>query len=128
MVDRSVATWLYRCQMAGPSTTAWRTRSAGAVLHLRWLTDNARAVGGCQSVTARGAIPPDLAGWLEQAIEPKRQPGRLDRFCPSRNTTPTPTPTWTPTTPTIHSRRSGETLAQREGPNAPSRDRDGGGG
>ena len=33
-------------QLSGPSATAWRTRSAGAVLHLRWLVDPVRPWAG----------------------------------------------------------------------------------
>ena len=36
------ASWYYRCELAGPSSTSWQTRSAASVLHLRWLINTAR--------------------------------------------------------------------------------------
>ena len=62
-----VASWFYRCELAGPSTTAWRTRSAGAVLHLRWLTDPARPWAGV-SPLQRAVDTASLSGWLEKRL------------------------------------------------------------
>ena len=62
-----VASWVYRCAQAGPSTTAWRTRSAGAVLHLRWLVDPARPWAGV-SPLQHAADTGSLSGWLERRL------------------------------------------------------------
>ena len=61
------ASWFYRCELSGPSTTAWRTRSAGAVLHLRWLVDHARPWAGI-SPMQRAADTGSLSGWLERRL------------------------------------------------------------
>ena len=74
------ATWLYRCQMSGPSTTAWRTRSAGAVLHLRWLVDNARPWAGV-SPLQHAADTGSLSGWLEKRLSEEAS-GPVGSFLP----------------------------------------------
>ena len=61
------SSWFYRCELAGPSTTAWRTRSAGAVLHLRWLVDAARPWAGV-SPLSHAVDTGSLAGWLERLL------------------------------------------------------------
>ena len=75
-----VATWFYRCAMAGPSATAWRTRSAGAVLHLRWLVDPARPWAGV-SPLQHAADTGSLAGWLEQRLSEEAS-GPVGAFLP----------------------------------------------
>ena len=120
-----VASWFYRCERAGPSTTAWRTRSAGAVLHLRWLVDPARPWAGV-SPLQHAADTGSLAGWLEKRLIAKKRPGRSERFCRSRNTTPTPTPTWPTTTPTpTRSRQLRRDIGGSARASARGRDRDG---
>ena len=47
-----VSSWVYRCERAGPSGTAWETHPAGGVLHLRWLVDPARPWAGVGSDAA----------------------------------------------------------------------------
>ena len=74
------ATWLYRCQMAGPSTTAWRTRSAGAVLHLRWLVDPARPWAGV-SPLQHAADTGSLIGWLDKRLAEEAS-GPVGAFLP----------------------------------------------
>ena len=74
------ATWLYRCQMAGPSTTAWRTRSAGEVLHLRWLVDPARPWAGV-SPLQHAADTASLAGWIEKRLS-EESSGPVGSFLP----------------------------------------------
>ena len=61
------ASWYYRCQMAGPSTTAWRTRSGAAVLHLKWLTDPSRPWAGV-SPLQHAADTGTLAAWLDKRL------------------------------------------------------------
>ena len=74
------ATWLYRCELAGPSSTAWRTRSAGAVLHLRWLIDNARPWAGV-SPLSHAADTGSLAGWLDKRLSEEAS-GPVGSFLP----------------------------------------------
>ena len=66
--------------MAGPSTTAWRTRSAGAVLHLRWLVDPARPWAGV-SPLQRAADTGSLAGWLDKRLA-EESSGPVGSFLP----------------------------------------------
>ena len=61
------SSWVYRCERAGPSGTAWETHSAAAVLHLRWLVDPARPWAGV-SPLQRAADTASLAGWLEKRL------------------------------------------------------------
>ena len=61
------ASWYYRCQLAGPSTTAWRTRSGAAVLHLRWLVDPSRPWAGV-SPLQHASDTGSLAGWLDKRL------------------------------------------------------------
>ena len=75
-----VASWFYRCELAGPSTTAWRTRSAGAVLHLRWLVDPARPWAGV-SPLQHAADTADLAGWLDKRLS-EESSGPVGSFLP----------------------------------------------
>ena len=75
-----VASWFYRCELAGPSSTAWRTRSAGAVLHLRWLVDNARPWAGI-SPMQHAADTGSLAGWLDKRLSEEAS-GPVGSFLP----------------------------------------------
>ena len=75
-----VASWFYRCELAGPSSTAWRTRSAGAVLHLRWLTDAARPWAGV-SPLQHAADTGSLAAWLDKRLSEEAS-GPVGSFLP----------------------------------------------
>ena len=75
-----VASWFYRCELSGPSTTAWRTRSAGGVLHLRWLVDNARPWAGV-SPLQHAADTGSLAGWLDKRLSEEAS-GPVGSFLP----------------------------------------------
>ena len=75
-----VASWFYRCELSGPSSTAWRTRSAGAVLHLRWLVDAARPWAGV-SPLSHAADTGSLAGWLERRLS-EESSGPVGAFLP----------------------------------------------
>ena len=75
-----VASWFYRCELAGPSSTAWRTRSAGAVLHLRWLVDPARPWAGI-SPLQHAADTGSLAGWLDKRLSEEAS-GPVGSFLP----------------------------------------------
>ena len=75
-----VASWVYRCAQAGPSTTAWRTRSAGAVLHLRWLVDPARPWAGV-SPLQHAADTGSLAAWIERRLSEEAS-GPVGAFLP----------------------------------------------
>ena len=75
-----VASWFYRCEMAGPSSTAWRTRSAGAVLHIRWLVDAARPWAGV-SPLQHAADTGSLAGWLDKRLSEEAS-GPVGAFLP----------------------------------------------
>ena len=83
-----VASWLYRCQLAGPSTTAWRTRSAGGVLHLKWLVDPARPWLGT-SPLQHAADTGSLAGWLERRLS-EEVSGPTGAFLPVARYDPDP--------------------------------------
>ena len=74
------ASWYYRCELAGPSSTAWRTRSAGGVLHLRWLVDNARPWAGV-SPLQHAADTGSLSGWLEKRLSEEAS-GPVGSFLP----------------------------------------------
>ena len=74
------ATWRYRCELSGPSTTAWRTRSAGAVLHLRWLVDPARPWAGV-SPLQHAADTGSLAAWIERRLS-EESSGPVGAFLP----------------------------------------------
>ena len=74
------ASWFYRCELSGPSTTAWRTRSAGEVLHLRWLVDNARPWAGV-SPLQHAADTGSLAGWLDKRLSEEAS-GPVGSFLP----------------------------------------------
>ena len=74
------ASWFYRCELAGPSSTAWRTRSAGEVLHLRWLVDNARPWAGV-SPLQHAADTGSLAGWLDKRLSEEAS-GPVGSFLP----------------------------------------------
>ena len=74
------ASWAYRIERAGPSSTSWRTVAAGGVLHLRWLTDPARpwaGVGPLQHAADTGS----LAGWLDKRIA-EESSGPVGSFLP----------------------------------------------
>ena len=75
-----VASWWYRCALSGPSTTAWRTRSAGGCLHLRWLVDPARPWAGV-SPLQHAADTGSLAGWLEKRLSEEAS-GPVGSFLP----------------------------------------------
>ena len=83
-----VASWFYRCELAGPSTTAWRTRSAGAVLHLRWLVDAARPWAGV-SPLSHAADTGSLAGWLDKRLSEEAS-GPVGSFLPIAKYDPDP--------------------------------------
>ena len=83
-----VASWLYRCQMAGPSATAWRTRSAGGVLHLRWLVDPARPWAGV-SPLQHAADTGSLSGWLDKRLAEEAS-GPVGAFLPVARYEPDP--------------------------------------
>ena len=61
------ASWYYRCELAGPSGTAWETHPAGSVLHLRWLVDPARPWSGV-SPLQRAGDSGSLAAWIEKRL------------------------------------------------------------
>ena len=61
------ASWVYRCELSGPSGTAWETRVSGEVLHLRWLTDPARPWAGV-SPLQRAADSGSLSAWIEKRL------------------------------------------------------------
>ena len=49
------SSWIYRCERAGPSGTAWETHPAAGLLHLRWIDHGPRATMARDlSATARG--------------------------------------------------------------------------
>ena len=61
------SSWYYRCELAGPSGTAWETHPAAAVLHLRWLVDPTRPWMGI-SPLQRAADTGSLAAWIEKRL------------------------------------------------------------
>ena len=61
------SSWYYRCELSGPSGTAWETHPAGSVLHLRWSTDPARPWSGV-SPLQRAADTASLSGWVEKRL------------------------------------------------------------
>ena len=61
------SSWVYRCERAGPSGTAWETHPAATVLHLRWLTDP-RAPWAGVSPLQHAADTGSLSGWLEKRL------------------------------------------------------------
>ena len=74
------SSWYYRCELSGPSGTAWETRGAGEVLHLRWSTDANRpwvGVSPLQHAADTGAI----AGWLEKRLSEEAS-GPVGSFLP----------------------------------------------
>ena len=75
-----VASWFYRCELAGPSSTAWRTRSAGGCLHLRWLVDPARPWAGV-SPLQHARDTGSLAGWIERRLSEEAS-GPVGSFLP----------------------------------------------
>ena len=72
--------WYYRCELAGPSGTAWETHTAAEVLHLRWLTDPARPWAGV-SPLQRAADTGSLSGWLEKRMSEEAS-GPVGSFLP----------------------------------------------
>ena len=132
--------WRLRRSRIG-TCTAVRTWRAGSTAAQHWLgrrrppgARGARArcciSAGWSTMRGRGRvsvrystrpIPARLSGWIRKETLRRGDPGRSDRFCRSRSTTPTPTPTWTPTTPTTHSPSSGATSAARAGKCSQSR-------
>ena len=61
------SSWYYRCELAGPSSTSWQTRSAASVLHLHWLTDAARPWAGI-SPLQHASDTGSLAGWIDKRL------------------------------------------------------------
>ena len=61
------SSWYYRCELSGPSGTAWETHPAAGVLHLRWLTDATRPWSGI-SPLQRAADTGSLAAWIERRL------------------------------------------------------------
>ena len=61
------SSWYYRCELAGPSGTAWETHPASALLHVRWLVDPARPWAGV-SPLQRAVDTASLSGWLEKRL------------------------------------------------------------
>ena len=61
------SSWVYRCELTGPSASSWRTRPAAAVLHLRWLVDPARPWAGV-SPLQHASDTGSLAGWIERRL------------------------------------------------------------
>ena len=74
------ASWFYRCELSGPSTTAWRTRSAEAVLHLKWNTDPARPWAGV-SPLQHARDTGSLAAWLDKRLS-EEVSGPVGAFLP----------------------------------------------
>ena len=75
-----VASWIYRCAVTGPSTTAWRTRSAGGVLHLRWIVDAARPWAGV-SPLQHASDTASLSAWLDKRLAEEAS-GPVGSFLP----------------------------------------------
>ena len=75
-----LSSWVYRCELAGPSGTAWETHSAAAVLHLRWLVDPARPWAGV-SPLQHAADTGSLAGWLDKRLSEEAS-GPVGSFLP----------------------------------------------
>ena len=74
------ASWYYRCERAGPSGTAWETRGAGEVLHLRWSVDANRpwtAASPMQHASDTGS----LSAWLERRLSEEAS-GPVGSFLP----------------------------------------------
>ena len=61
------SSWYYRCELSGPSGTAWETHPAGGVLHLRWLVDPTRPWSGF-SPLQHAADTGSLSGWIEKRL------------------------------------------------------------
>ena len=74
------SSWVYRCELAGPSGTAWETHPAAAVLHLRWLVDPARPWAGV-SPLQHAADTGSLSGWLEKRLSEEAS-GPVGSFLP----------------------------------------------
>ena len=74
------SSWIYRCERAGPSGTAWETRVSGEVLHLRWLTDPARPWAGV-SPLQHASDTGSLAAWLERRLSEEAS-GPVGSFLP----------------------------------------------
>ena len=74
------SSWVYRCERAGPSGTAWETRVSGEVLHLRWLTDPARPWAGV-SPLQRAADTASLSGWIDKRLAEEAS-GPVGSFLP----------------------------------------------
>ena len=70
----------YRCELAGPSGTAWETHSAASVLHLRWLTDNTRPWSGV-SPLHHASDTGSLAAWIERRLSEEAS-GPVGSFLP----------------------------------------------
>ena len=74
------SSWVYRCELSGPSGTAWETHPAAAILHLRWLVDNARPWAGV-SPLQHAADTASLAGWLDKRLAEEAS-GPVGAFLP----------------------------------------------
>lgn len=74
------ASWYYRCELAGPSSTSWQTRSAASVLHLRWLINTARPWAGI-SPLQHASDTGSLSGWLDKRLAEEAS-GPVGSFLP----------------------------------------------
>ena len=74
------SSWVYRCERAGPSGTAWETYPAATLLHLRWLTDP-RAPWAGVSPLQYAADTGSLSGWLEKRLSEEAS-GPVGSFLP----------------------------------------------
>ena len=80
--------WTYRVERAGPSTTIWQTYGSGAILHLRWLTDNARPWAGISPIQ-HAADTGSLAAWLDKRLSEEAS-GPVGSFLPVARYEPAP--------------------------------------
>ena len=74
------ASWYYRCELSGPSGTAWETHSAADVLHLRWLVDQVRPWAGIGPLQ-RAADTGSLSAWIEKRLSEEAS-GPVGSFLP----------------------------------------------
>ena len=74
------SSWVYRCELSGPSGTAWETHPAAAVLHVRWLTDHARPWAGV-SPMQHASDTGSLSGWLDKRLS-EESSGPVGSFLP----------------------------------------------
>ena len=74
------SSWIYRCELSGPSGTAWETHPAAGLLHLRWLVDPARPWAGV-SPLQHASDTGSLAGWLDKRLSEEAS-GPVGSFLP----------------------------------------------